>query len=98
MNRIRHELVSINPSKVRLVALREAAEDEDAIVADRLQNSEDKLTLANAEKAITAIDKFHDKITKHWSTTNQRGDRLRRARAPRFPSVPAPSNSWRIGP
>jgi hypothetical protein len=87
MNRIGRELVSINPSKVRLVALGEAAEGEDAIVADRLQNSEDKQTLANAEKTITTIDKFHDKINKHWSTTNQRGDRLCRARAPRFPQA-----------
>jgi len=70
MNRIGRELVSIDQYKGGLAALGEAVEGEDAAVANQRQQFENKLT--NAEKAITAMDKFHDKITKHWSSPSQR--------------------------
>ena len=70
MNRIGRELVSLDHYKGGLAALREAVEGEDATVANNRQLFENKVT--NAEKVITAIDKFHDNITKHWSTPSQR--------------------------
>ncbi|KAK0477396.1 hypothetical protein IW261DRAFT_1566300 [Armillaria novae-zelandiae] len=62
MVKIGREIIFVDHYKRELAALGEDAEAR--------QEFQSKLT--KAEKSITAVDKFHSDITKHWSTMNQR--------------------------
>lgn len=68
--KIRRELILVDYYKMEPAALGEAVEGENTMVARARQVFEGKLT--EAEMTVTAVDEFHDKITNHWSTVNQR--------------------------
>lgn len=67
MVKIGHECIFVDQHKRELAVL---GEGEDATITATRQEYKDMLT--RAEKTITAIDKFHSEITKHWSTSTLR--------------------------
>ncbi|KAI9439231.1 hypothetical protein H4582DRAFT_125232 [Lactarius indigo] len=72
MDKIEDVLIFVGQYKRELAALGEAVEGENAMVAHKRHVFEGKLT--EAEMTITAVGKFHDKITKHWSTSLRLSD------------------------
>ena len=70
MTKIGLGVISIDIYKREIEALGEAAEGEDADVADSRQELQGKL--AKAEKMIKDVRSFHSDITTHWSTPSQR--------------------------
>ncbi|KAK0222319.1 hypothetical protein IW262DRAFT_1460632 [Armillaria fumosa] len=67
MVKIAHECIFVDQYKTELGVL---GEGEDATVAKARQKFKGMLT--ESEKTITAINKFHSDITKHWSTPTLR--------------------------
>ena len=69
MDKIDSEHIFIDLYKRKLAAL-EAIEDKDTMVADACQEFKGKWM--RATRTITAIEKFHDVITKHWTPVSHR--------------------------
>ena len=70
MTKIGRGVIFADAYKREIKALGEAAEGEDAGVADARQELQGKLV--KAEKTIKDVYKFHADITSHWSTPGQR--------------------------
>jgi hypothetical protein len=70
MTKIGRGVIFADTYKGEIEELGEAAEGEDAGVADARQELQGKL--AKTEKMIKDVYKFHGDITKHWSTPGQR--------------------------
>ena len=70
MSKIGHEALMVDHYKTELQSLREAVEGEDAVITGTRETV--KFQLAKTEKSIGALNMFRSKITKFWSTENQR--------------------------
>jgi len=70
MDKIGHEALMVDYYKDELEGFGEVTEGEAATIADERENFKGKL--AEAEKSIGTLREFHLKITRFWSTENQR--------------------------
>ena len=70
MTKIANLVICTRTYKARIEALRKATESEDTEVADARQELQDKL--AKTEKIIMDLYKFHNDITRNWSTPSLR--------------------------
>ena len=69
MDKIRREAIVVDHHKDEFEGFGEAIQGDDAAIADTREKL--KVKLAEAEKSIAALKKFHGKDTGFWSTENQ---------------------------